>query len=245
MSSFSGNAAVSTPTQRDGLGRFKAWVMRHDDSRLFNVLYIGLALVLSIWLGLFWLALVVALHWLIEVVKQYARSRRYQFALLEATWELKLDLGLVFFALWLGVYMDVIFGVAGLAAGSRLAAQTAGRAAQTGSRAAVWQRSIRAIFLSLDDVGQVAKIALRRKKSDALQNGPQQGSMPVMDILDDMQADAPRQPGWRGTWSGFDWFSVLFGIAFLLLILLAPLLIDKNWTQVWEIIRSEMTPFPG
>jgi hypothetical protein len=31
------------------------WIQNHDDSRLFAVLYIGLALVLSIVLGLFWL----------------------------------------------------------------------------------------------------------------------------------------------------------------------------------------------
>ena len=221
------------------------WVMRHDDSKVFNVLYIGLALVLSIWLGLFWLALVVGVHWLLEVVKQYARSRRSHFALLEASWELKLDFALVLFALWLGIYMDMIFGMAGLAAGGRMAAHTAGRAAQTGSRMAAWQRSIRAIFLSLDDVGQVAKVAMRRKKSDATQNGPQKDPKPVLDVLEDMQPHPPRHSGWRGTWSGFDWFSVLFGIGFLLLIILAPWLIDKSWTQVWEIIFEEMTPFPG
>lgn len=50
--------------------RIYDWVIRHDDSWLFTVLHIGLAVVLSIWIGLFWLVAVVVVHFAFEIVRQ-------------------------------------------------------------------------------------------------------------------------------------------------------------------------------
>ena len=41
----------------------------HDDSKAFIILHIGLGVSLALLLGLFWLALVVGIHFVMEVVK--------------------------------------------------------------------------------------------------------------------------------------------------------------------------------
>lgn len=77
--------------------RLLHWVAEHDDSWLFIVLYVGLGLVLSMTISLFWLAVVVAAHGVIEWVamgRQGIRDHR----LGRVLWHLKLDIGLTLVA---------------------------------------------------------------------------------------------------------------------------------------------------
>lgn len=146
-------AAAASPAQAAGAppsSAFSRWIHTHDDSTVFTVLYIGLALVLSIVLGLFWLVVVVALHGLLEILRQRRLHPWWPGVLSRTLWELKLDIGLILFAFVVTLYMDVVLGVAGLNAALR--AGTRGCA-----RVLAWQRGIRAAALSLDDAAQVAR----------------------------------------------------------------------------------------
>jgi len=135
--------------------RVAEWIETHDESKLFVALYLGSSLVLSIAVSLFWLVFAVAVHLWLEWYKQ---SRIFPSSYVSITirtlWEVYLDIGLVFFALLLTIYMDVIFGVAGIMAAARVSAQGIAR---SGARFAGWQRALRGILLSLDDAVQVGR----------------------------------------------------------------------------------------
>ncbi|TVQ14457.1 MAG: hypothetical protein EA361_07755 [Bacteroidetes bacterium] len=219
---------------------FTNWVIHHDDNLWFNIFYIGLAVVLSIWLGLFWLVAVVAVHGVFEMYRQLLLGHSTGNAFLETLWEIKLDIGLIIFAFWLGIYLDFIFGIVGLSAGARVAANVGGRAAQTGARAAVWQRFIRGFFITIDDMGLALK-ALGRRRSK------KEKTREVQEIIIQTPRDeVAKEQGssWRKKYSTGDWLALMFCGIFLLLILLAPLLTEKSAMEVLKIIAEDMKPFP-
>lgn len=223
------------------------WIISHDESLWFNVLYIGLALVLSIILGLFWLVAVVALHGVIEFLRQLLIGRSVVAGFAETFWELKLDIALIVFALWLGVYLDVIFGVAGLSAATRATAQAGGRLARTGSSVVVWQRVLRSVLISLDDVGLAMKAIARNKSQNANTRPP--NSLDNNTIYSSSESDhagndiATPRTSWRGKYSKGDWLSLFFGGVFLSLILLTPLFTEMNMADVWKSVMNDLTPF--
>jgi hypothetical protein len=150
------DAAISNPetTRRDAAKAADTplvrWVHAHDESWLFIISYVGLAVVLSIWISIFWLVVVVCIHFGLELVRQGARSDGPRTTLGLALWETKLDFSLVLFALALGVYMEWVLGLAGLGPAARLGAQSA-------ARAAGWTRALRGVLLSVDDAAQVCR----------------------------------------------------------------------------------------
>jgi len=223
-----------------GLGR---WVQNHDDSRLFAVLYIGLALVLSIVLGLFWLVAVVALHGLLEVLRQRSLHRWWPGVLSRVLWELKLDLGLILFAFVVTLYMEVVLGVAGLNAAVRAGARG-------GARLLAWQRGLRAAMLSVDDVAQVARIAAGRRRAAEQATGEAaeaaEAAAPAGSSLDGLAALGVSSPwgGWAERWSRGSLLAVAFGLLSLGLILAAPWLTGQPAGAVWQQILAELRPFP-
>ncbi len=205
-----------------------AWILNHDDSRVFLILYIGLAVVLSIWISLFWLVAVVAVHAAFEIVCERENDRTRTSALLaRVIWNLKLDIALIFFALALGVYMDVAMGVVGLSA--------AGRAGvQGGARFAAWQNVLRGFLLSADDAAQVARavMASKKKKDHPL-------------ALDAVDTRLAIWGGWRRPWTRGDKISLAFGALSILLILSAPLLsAELSPYDVVAALGQDLHPWP-
>jgi hypothetical protein len=125
-------------------------ILFHDDSKLFVFAYVGLAVVLALWLGLFWLATVVGVHLVMEIVKQHAHDPRPLPGLCRSLWELKLDIGLVLAGLVIALYMGLILGAAGLGAAARVGAQAA-------TRVGLWQRALRGVLLTVDDLALIVK----------------------------------------------------------------------------------------
>ena len=144
------------------------WVLTHDDSKLFVVLYIGLAVLLAILLGLFWLTMVVCIHLVMEMIKQHHFDPRPLPALTRSLWELKLDIGLVLCGLVIGLYIEVVFGLVGIGHAGRAGAQAA-------ARAGMWPRVIRGVLLTLDDVALVAKGATLKKKEEDCSDATEEG----------------------------------------------------------------------
>jgi hypothetical protein len=127
----------------------RAWIVEHDQSRVFLVLYIGLAVVLSLWISLFWLVAVVGAHLVLELIRQSHLQIGARRIVLESAWELKLDVALVLFALALSLYMETVLGVVGLQGAARL-----GSASRAAARFASWERVLRGVALSADDAAQ-------------------------------------------------------------------------------------------
>ncbi len=208
----------------DSLGtRIHRWIVNHDDSKAFIVAYIGLAVVLSIWLGLFWLVAVVAVHGLFEVIRQRALHEPWRRVAGEALWELKLDVALVLLAFVVTLYLDLVLGVAGLQGVARAGAA----GLRGGSRFAAWQRVLRGVLLSVDDAAQVARFAVQ---------GGGEASEP--------EPAPPPTPRWIQPWRLGDRIAVGLGLFSLLLIFASPALTDHSTESAIATLLSEMHPFP-
>lgn len=215
------------------------YILTHDDRWSFIIAYVSLAVILAIAINLFWLVVVVALHGLFEWIKQGALIQDRLAKLCRVLWELKFDIGLVFFGLALEVYMGVILGVAGLGA-------TARAGVQAGSRAALWQSILRATLLSVDDAAQVVRLAA------AGSSGGTDGSL---DILDgpDFEENRPlegptdlrgRLGPWVGDWAVGDYLSIGFGVLCVVVIALGPYLTPQDWSEIVAALGAELHPWP-
>ena len=193
----------------------KKWIIDHDDSWLFIIGYIGLAVALSIAISLFWLLVVVLIHFLFELIKynELIKQRHglLKFAvILNALREVKLDIGLFMLALALAVYMDVILGIAGISSGVRLGVQGT-------ARFAGWQHTIRGILLSADDAAQLIRL------------GAEKGGKTEQKYL-------PLSFG--------EYLSISLGIISLILIVVSPFLIEINYNTLLQTIVAELDPWP-
>jgi hypothetical protein len=230
----------------DQVGPIRRFIIDHDDKWLFTVFYIGAAVVLSIWISLFWLIVVVGVHFAFELVRCRHEAQPWDRALAESAWEIKLDVALVAFALALAVYMDVLLGVAGLQGAARVGAN-AGRAVRGGTRFVVWKRVLRGVLLSVDDAAQVGRAALRARRKKNAPNEPE--NQP-----DDQPEDQPEsQPGsdrlttspWRRRWGIADRLTIGFGIVCVLLVVVAPWLTAHGGAEVLSMLGEELHPWPG
>ncbi len=221
---------VGSRTRRE---RMREWILQHDDSWVFIVLYVGLAVVLSIWISLFWLVAVVGVHFIFEVVRQQHLLRTGTGrVVLEALWELKLDIALVIFALALTLYMPFVLGVVGLQGAARI-----GAASRAAARFAGWERTLRGILLSADDAAQVVKAAAMKRAKAA--NGAV-----VVEAQEVEVAALPQGPTWREPWTTGTWIAIALGVVCVLLIVAAPLLTDHTAVSALLAMAAELHPYP-
>ena len=216
------------------------WILNHDDSKFFFIIYIGLSVVLSIFFGLFWLLAVVLVHLVLDIFVNAHSGKELKESILLGLWELKLDFSLVLFALSLAVYMDVIFGVLGIGQGFRLAAQIGSRAARgssnvanmvsrsarIGVRFAGWQRLIRPILLSVDDGVQVLRTVINGTNADKN----------ILEQVQDIKEKAI-------TVSQGDRFVLGFTAIILFSIVVSPLILEYSGKEVITKILVELKPF--
>jgi hypothetical protein len=211
------------------LQRIHAWILTHDDSKLFMALYIGLAVVLSIAIGLFWLVVVVAVHFGFELIRQRSQHKNWLRVFAEAFWELKLDVALVLFAFVISLYMDIVLGAAGLGGAARLGAA----AARSGARFAAWHRIIRGVLLTVDDAAQVVRaVSVAKNNKDNSHDEDKPGET------------GPVHPfgSWAGTWGRGDWIAVVLGLVFIALLALTPFLTEHTYPSALALLAEELHP---
>lgn len=175
-------------------------------------------------ISLFWLVAVVAAHAVLEwfaLGRQGITDRR----MVRILWHLKLDIGLVLVALWLGLYIDLLFGLAGLGAAARAGAQTA-------TRVVAWQRTIRGVLMTADEAALIVKAAATR-------NGGKKKK------ADTPEAPDPRPPWQVRPWSRGDKFALIFTLTFLVLILLTPVLTQHDLASMLQALALDLHPWPG
>jgi uncharacterized membrane protein len=213
----------------------RQWIIEHDERWVFTLSYVALAVGLSLWLGLFWLVVLVGVHFSFEWVRQTQRfSSRWE-VLGEALWEVKLDLALVLFALALSLYLDLLFGLLGLrSAGQLSAAVRAG--VRAAPRAGVWQTALRGILLSLDDVVHVARGILRGRNKGEGRRGAvsPRAPTPPMTI----------QVSRLSSWKTGDWLALGLMAGCVVMIVVAPALTEHSAASVVAKLLEELKPIP-
>lgn len=229
----------------------KIWLIEHDNKILFVLLYAGLSLVLTLSFGLFWLLVIVLLHFVLEIIRHSYGNSNWRNIILNSVWETKMDFGLVLLALLISVYLDALLGMAGLGA----AARTGGQCASRGVRFLSYQRTIRAILLSLDEVAIGIKAICCRQKPLSSKNKAQPEKIKRQNMYElpgeneqtgliNKDFGAGLKTPWRGKWGFGDYFGVsLFTLSFLLIIV-APFIGDSyaNWHDLFVNILKEFHP---
>jgi hypothetical protein len=210
----------------------RQWIREHDDKWPFVVTYLGASILLSILISLFWLLVVVAVHFLLEVFRQAHSRRGRANVLLHAVWEIKLDIGLAALAFAVALYVDVLFGVLGIQSATRVAAAT-----RIGARAAAWERNLRTFLLSVDEITRVSHAAYMlgvRRKKDATGAAAIPAAQPSADV-----------PAWSARWGWGDRIGVTLAGSAILLIVLAPLLTSHDVATTLDILLRQLEPFPS
>lgn len=216
-----------------------AWVDDHDERWSFILLYVGGSVVLSIYAGLFWVAMLMLLHFLLEIWRQ--TLARAPVPLWQAMWEVKLDIALLLLAVNIALYAEVVIGALGAAHAAR--AGQALRGAQIATRFAIIEKSLRIFLLTMDDMTRVAGAIIRSIRGrKALESGPEAEDTslpPATDIAASVQEDALYP--WRNPGRG-DKFAIIMGCFFLVMILLSPQLTAETMDAVMATIAAEFTP---
>lgn len=222
----------------------KDWIYHHDDRWSFIVLYVGGAIVLSNIASLFWVAALMVAHFALEYVRN--SMLRTPMPIAHSLWEIKLDFGLVLFALVIVLYVDVVFAALGIGQAARAAQAVKG--AQMATRFSVIQRSLRVFFLVLDDFAKVA-LTLWQKMA-----GKKQGSANAPNSADPLPSehdsaflsdpaahkDAQDKP-WTSLSKG-DWATIIFCAVCFVLVVCSPFWSAHDLDGVWGIVLEEMTP---
>lgn len=223
-----GTAPPARPTLR-------AWLRDHDDQWPFVVLYLSASVLLSILISLFWLLVVIAVHFAFEWVRQsHYRSGRRNIGL-HALWEVKLDIGLAALAFAVALYVDVILGLLGLQSAARIAT-----AARVGARAAAWERNLRTFLLTVDEMTRVSHavytLGFRRRK---------RGGSSESDVLLASRTESAAIPAWRSRWSWGDRIGLGLVSVGVGLMLLAPVLTPHDLASSVSLILEQLRPFPS
>ncbi len=202
------------------------WVRDHDDRWSFILLYVGAAVILSIFTNLFWVAMLALLHFGVEIWRHIASGNRHP--LFQAVWCTKLDIALILFSLVIALYADVVMGALGLGQAARGGAMAGSRLV---ARFAIIERALRVFFMTVDDFARVVHLLFRARKEKAAPDGP----LPNEALPHEAQVQA------RGL-SGGDLFSLGFGVVCAGLIGVSPALLGVDFHQVLQIIATELRP---
>jgi hypothetical protein len=225
--------APAAPPARPTL---RAWLRDHDEQWPFVVLYLSASVLLSILISLFWLVVVIAVHYAFEWVRQsHYRVGRRDIGL-HALWEVKLDIGLAALAFALALYVDVILGVLGLQSAARVAT-----AARVVPRVAAWERNLRTFLLTVDEMARVShaayKLKFSRRRRGTASDEPAGPFTP--------EAQSAVVAAWRSPWGWADRIGVALVSVGVGLILLAPLLTPHDLASSVSMILEQLRPFPA
>ncbi|NWF95190.1 MAG: hypothetical protein HXY34_03525 [Candidatus Thorarchaeota archaeon] len=221
--------------------RLREAVLNHDESRKFSIAYILAAVVLSIVISLFWLVAVVAVHFALDMVKNYHDTSSLVQSTKDSAYALKLDISFIFFALAASVYLNVMFGVAGVARSARLSRlpRAGTQVSQAlGEEALGFQRVIKGVMMSADDVAQCAKGAARLKSG--INFNPENPLYSATGFV----AEAQHNPSSDCRRSKGDIASILLGVICIGLLILAPVLTGIDYLSILEMLADELQPFP-
>jgi hypothetical protein len=198
------------------------WCMEHDERNSFVFTYITLSVVLSVMAGLFWLVMLVGVHFGLELYRNRDLARRSQLA--HASFGIKLDVTLVLLALALSLYMDVLFAALGLRALPRAGAAVG----RLSGRLPSLRRIVRAALLLTDEVIRISAYITAARGI----TGAKSSSM----------VWRPHSP-WAERWTVGTRVVIGLGGLALILLLAAPWLSGHGLDGTLAIVAHELSPF--
>lgn len=204
------------------------WIREHDDRLSFVVLYISGAIVLSIVLNLFWVMMLMFGHFILEIFRGYLLKVKRPFV--HALWEVKLDIGLVLFALVVALYAEHVLALLGLGQAAR--AGQAVRGVQAAARFGIVERALRIFVLTMDDLARLVQAAFkfgRRSTEPAT-------AQPSRHAHSDVDPELKSSPGIG------DMLSLSFAALCLILIVFTPSMTGTPATDVAPNILQELSP---
>ncbi len=205
------------------------WLKDHDERWSFIILYVGAAILLSLYAGLFWVVMLMLVHLLIELARHAHMDFPVPF--LHALWHTKLDIGLIFFALVIVVYSDSVMAALGLGQSARAA--QASRGLQMASRFGVIESAFRTFLLTADDLFRISRVAWKTHKKN-------RGVKKPVSKHEEEPDHAPYP--WKSCKLG-DYVSLTFGGFCFVLLLLSPVLTGKPLSELLKHLASELSPF--
>jgi hypothetical protein len=198
------------------------WCAEHDERNSFVFTYITLSVLLSVMAGLFWLVLLVGVHFGLELYRNRNLERRSRLA--HATFGIKLDVTLILLALALTLYMDLLFAALGLRALPRAGAAVGRVSGRLGSI----RRIVRAALMVTDEVVRIAAYFAAARGITAPAGGA--------------SVWRPHSP-WTERWSTGTRLVIGLGVAALILLFAAPWLTDYGIDGTLAVLAHELSPF--
>jgi hypothetical protein len=253
---------ISERLQR--LGPASRWIVLHDQSIPFALGYVGLTILLSVFVSYFWLLALVGLHLLLEWFKKgYLGYVPGWHRFTWTVWDTKFDIALIFLALTLLSYTGIGAGVAG--------AQSLTRMGLLGGRFPLLTSRLLPVLARFSRVGMVlrglgiravdlffsarvilfrkADMARSRRQEAFLQSIAAQEAPPVAASFAPPAALAetgriPEHYPWQRALGGYGWFAVLLVIVNSLAVLLAPVLTEHSYASLLQTLATKFHPWP-
>ncbi len=260
MNNSSNVVSAPPPDPQPPLGPIKTWIVNHDRSAVFALVYVISTIVLSVFVSYFWLLALVAVHIMIEWLSKVYRGYRYRLAW--TLWDVKFDLALVCLAFALLSYTGVSAGVAGAQSvtrvgvfGSRLSALVSriGFLAVVGEYFVWVSRYLTRVLPFVSRFGQYlarfgikvidlffsARVALFRKAdmARAAARKPLSGAGHTM-------PQVPTELPWQRQLSKGDWFAISVIVINLIAVFSAPLITDHSYASLFQSLLAKLHPWP-
>lgn len=205
------------------------WIIEHDDRMSFTLIYVGTAVCLSIFMNLFWVAMLMLGHLSLEICRHRVLAHRYP--VLQAVWDVKLDIALVLFALVIALYSEMVFGLLGLGQAARASRAVTGVKLLT--RITILERAVKVFFLTVDDMSRITHLlikSIRNRKAVRLDT-----ELHLMEHEEHIP---------DGKIAFGDIFALGFGALCIGLIIASAFILPDGIADTAAIILNELNPFP-
>ncbi len=213
----------------------KRWIKDHDERMSFILVYVGAAIVLSVYANLFWVIMLMLGHYGLEIWRHSVLEDKRP--LLSALWHVKLDIALILFALVIALYAELVIAALGLGQAAR--AGQAVRGAQILTRFAIIERGLRIFFLTIDDIARISLIVWKVFKGKDGKTGQTMESARAQ-LKEEEERIYPEAES--GKLSKGDIFSLSFGGLCLTLILAAPWITGLGVYETTITLMNELKP---
>lgn len=257
--------ADTQPNPPAPLGRFKTWVVNHDRSVAFALVYVVSTIVLSVFVSYFWLLALVGLHIFIEWLSKYYQGYRQRFVW--TLWDVKFDLALVCLAFALLSYTGINAGVAGAQSVTRAGLLT-GRLSGLGARFGfvmigaeyfAWLgrylapvgvyfsrfgRLLAKLGLRFIDVFFSARVALFRKADMSRARARVEAKKATASTAEHSSA-VPNSLPWQWPLTGGDWFAITVIVINIIAVFSAPLIVDHSYASLFQSLAAKLHPWPS
>jgi len=238
------------------LGPVHRWIVLHDRSVVFALLYVSLTIFLSVYVSYFWLIALVGLHLVLEWLKKgYLGYGGGWHRTAWTIWDTKFDIALVFLALTLLSYTGVAAGMAGAQSATRVGL-LGGRLSAVGARVspmlARFARAgvvLRAMGIRAVDLFFSARVILFRKADMARATKEEAFlardlSAPADNEPPELSGQIPAHLPWQRALGGYGWFAIMLVVVNTIAVIAAPVVTEHTYPSLLEALATKLHPWP-